>query len=364
MTSGDTQRLVTIQVHPLPATEAADVCLIVFTEEAAAPSQPSTPSPLGDEGAGVANNDKASNHLAALERQLAVTRDEMHSMVKEQEAINEELQSANQEALSSNEELQSINEELETSKEEIQASNGELQTANQALQTRGEQLKEVGEYANAIVETIREPLVVLDSALHVQRANPAFYQIFQLMPAEAEKQSFYDLSDGLWNVSTIRALLEEVLPNHHVLKDVEVDLTVPSGDSKILLLNARRLTWKSNPSTLILLVIEDITERKMFERQKDIFMAIASHELKTPITALKGYTQLLEHRANAAGDERFATTLKTMDRQVDRLTHLVEDFLDVTKLEAGQLPLREEPVDVDDLVQATVEECQRTTATH
>jgi len=118
----------------------------------------------------------------------------------------------------------------------------------------------MGEYANAIVETIREPLVVLDSALHVQRANTAFYQIFRIIPAEVEQQSFYDLSDGLWNVSTIRGLLEEVLPNHHVLKDVEVDLTILLGDSKTLLLNARRLTWKSNQSTLILLVMEDITD--------------------------------------------------------------------------------------------------------
>lgn len=364
VTSSNTQRLVTMNVYPLPAASTAGVCLIVFTEKAAAPSQPSSPVPLAEEGAEVVSSDCTPDRLAVLERELAVTRNEMHAMIKEQEAINEELQSANQEALSSNEELQSINEELETSKEEIEASNEELQAANQALEARGEQLKEMGEYANAIVETIREPLIVLDSALHVQRANAAFYQIFQIMPAEAEQQSFYDLSDGLWNVPTIRGLLEEVLPNHHVLKDVEVDLTIPSGDYKTLLLNARRLTWKSNPSALILLVMEDITDRKKLERQKDIFMAIASHELKTPITAIKGYTQLLERRAGSAGDERFATMLKAMDGQLDRLTHLVEDFLDVTKLEAGQLPLREELVDVDELVQTTVQECQRTTDTH
>ena len=364
VTSGDTQRLVTMNVHPLPAPNTAGVYLIVFTEKAATPSQPSTPAPLAEEGAEVVRSDYAPDRLATLERDLVVTRNEMHAMIKEQEAINEELQSANQEALSSNEELQSINEELETSKEEIEASNEELQAANQALQARGEQLKEMGEYANAIVETIREPLVVLNSALHVQRANATFYQIFQIMPAAAEQQSFYDLSDGLWNVPTIRGLLEEVLPNQHVLKDVEIDLTIPSGDSKTLLLNARRLTWKSNPSDLILLVMEDITDRRKLERQKDTFMAIASHELKTPITALKGYTQLLERRREPAGDERFATMLKAMNGQVDRLTHLVEDFLDVTRLEAGQFPLREEPVDVDKLVQTTVQECQRTTDTH
>lgn len=179
VTSGDTQRLVTMNVHPLPAPSTTGIYLIVFAEKAAAPSQPSAPAPPAEEGAEVVRSDCAPDRLAALERDLVVTRNEMHAMIKEQEAINEELQSANQEALSSNEELQSINEELETSKEEIETSNEELQAANQALQARGEQLKEMGEYTNAIVETIREPLVVLNSALHVQRANAAFYQIFR-----------------------------------------------------------------------------------------------------------------------------------------------------------------------------------------
>src|SRR5205807_9352458 len=123
----------------------------------------------------------------------------MHSMIEEFEAANEELHSANEESLSSNEELQSLNEELETSKEEIQASNEELLVVNAELQQRNMQLQEARDFADAIVETIREPLLVLDADLRVQRANRAFYQCFQVEPAETEHRRIFELGDGRAN---------------------------------------------------------------------------------------------------------------------------------------------------------------------
>ena len=148
-------------------------------------------------------------------------------MIEELEAANEELHSANEESLSSNEELQSLNEELETSKEEIQASNEELLVVNAELQQRNAQLQEARDFADAIVETIREPLLVLDADLRVQRANRAFYQCFQVEPAETERRRIFELGDGQWNILALRTLLEDLLPTNNSFVDYEVEHTFP-----------------------------------------------------------------------------------------------------------------------------------------
>src|SRR5436305_11366475 len=139
----------------------------------------------------------------------------MRSMIKELEAANEELHSANEEGLSSNEELQSLNEELETSKEEIQASNEELLVVNAELQQRNVQLQEARDFADAIVETIREPLLVLDADLCVQRANRAFYQRFQVEPAETQRHRSFELGEAQWNIRALQTLLDDWPATNH-----------------------------------------------------------------------------------------------------------------------------------------------------
>ncbi|GCE21330.1 sensor histidine kinase [Dictyobacter kobayashii] len=293
----------------------------------------------------------------------------MSTIVEELEAANEELQSANEEILSSNEELQSLNEELETSKEEIQASNEELLVINQELQVRNKQLQEARNYAEAIVETIREPLIVLDGNLYVRSANKAFYQFFQTTPAQTEQHLLYELAKGSWNNAVLRTLLEEILPANHEITDYEMEHTFPGLGSKTMLLNAHRI----DSSPLILLAMEDITARKQAEaekqkqqllEQREEFLAIASHELKTPVTSLKGYVQVLRVRFTKAGDERTAALMTTMEMQVNKLINLISELLDSTKIESGQLPWRDTQFDMDTLVQEIVEEVGRTTERH
>ena len=99
-------------------------------------------------------------------------------------------------------------------------------------------------------------------------------------------------------------------------------------------------------------------------RQKDDFIGVASHELKTPITSLKGFAQLLEHRFRQDGDARAANLLKKMDTQINKLTSLVEDLLDVTKIESGQLLFRPTWFEMNALIAEVVEETQRATSRH
>jgi len=360
-------REVAIEVIPVKASATERYYVILF-EDTPTPStsQASAPAP-NQQQAGEARRGAKDRRIRQVEQELAATREEMRSIIEELEAANEELQSANEEILSSNEELQSLNEELETSKEEIQASNEELLVINQELRQRQAQLQEARAYAEAIVETIREPLLVLDSEMRVQSANQAFYQFFQVEPAETERHLLYELGQGHWNSPALRTLLEELLPTNHAFTDYEIEHTFPRIGRKSMLLNAHRI----DHVPLILLAMEDITARKQAEKEKqqmleqrEEFMANASHELKTPVTSLKGYTQVLHSRFTKAGDERSATLLAKMETQINKLISLIGELLDDTKIEAGHLPWQNTQFDLDALARDIVEEMAHTTERH
>jgi len=107
-----------------------------------------------------------------------------------------------------------------------------------------------------------------------------------------------------------------------------------------------------------------ISERKELDRRKDEFISMASHELKTPITSLKGFLSLFKRRLATHGDEKELHYLARMDAQVDKLTKLIGDLLDISKMRTGQLVYREERFGMDELVQEIVENVQGTTQTH
>jgi PAS domain S-box-containing protein len=105
----------------------------------------------------------------------------------------------------------------------------------------------------------------------------------------------------------------------------------------------------------------DITERKRLEKQKDEFIGVVSHELRTPVTSLKAFAQVLEQRFQRAGDRQNAAFLAKMDTQLTRLTRLIGDLIDITKLEAGKLQLHLGEFELMPLVEEVVEEMQHTT---
>ncbi len=102
-------------------------------------------------------------------------------------------------------------------------------------------------------------------------------------------------------------------------------------------------------------IARDITERLELERRKDEFISMASHELKTPITTLKGFTQLLRRKLEGQGLPEAVPTLTKMEAQVNRLTRLIDELLDVSKIQAGRVDYEEEPVDLAALLRETVE---------
>jgi PAS domain S-box-containing protein len=108
----------------------------------------------------------------------------------------------------------------------------------------------------------------------------------------------------------------------------------------------------------------DNSERKDLDKRKDEFISMASHELKTPITSLKGFVSLLQRRVSVREDEKALHYLNRMEAQVNKLTTLINDLLDLSKMQTGQLAYREEHFALDELVQEIIENVQETTQTH
>lgn len=380
------KRILNLSVSPLgdKGTRKSRFFLILFEDV--------TPPPIETAARRKRKNDAptASDKPESrrLTRELASTREALHSAIESEEALKEQFQSANEEILSANEELQSTNEELETSKEELQSANEELNTLNSELRNKNselhdlnsdisnllnstripvvmldrhlrirrftpaadkllklapsdigrplgdirpniqepdrkpvdleskiaqvidslqqsesevkdlegrwhalnilpyrtqdnkidgavlalhdiegikaasEQLQKTSEFFRAIIDTIREPLLVLDTELRVVVANAPFLATFQVSRVETVGRFLYDLGNRQWNIPLLRKLLEQVLPEKRRVKDFELEWEFERLGLRTMLLNAQTLTqMPGNAPPMILLAIEDITER-------------------------------------------------------------------------------------------------------
>ena len=260
-------RLITIEAIPLPNTEEPHY-LILFHDN----------NSIGNQQAAISNKktttgkfkkDNRDLIIQQLEQELAQVREDMRSISEDQEAVNEELQSANEELLSGSEELQSLNEELETGKEELQSTNEELTVVNQEMLGLNEQITASRDYADAIISTIREPLLVLDKNLRVKTANRSFYKTFHVNEQETEGKLIYDLGNRQWNIPQLRTLLEALLPEKESFFDFEVTHIFTDIGQRTMLLNAREIAREreKGKEKLILLAIEDITKKKIADEK-------------------------------------------------------------------------------------------------
>jgi two-component system CheB/CheR fusion protein len=429
-------------------------------------------------------SDNKDKRIAALEASIDQAREQMRSMNEEFEATKEELQSANEEILSSNEELQSINEELETSKEEVQSTNEELTTINDELQNRNKDLKEAVEFSELIIETIREPLIVLNNDLRIRSANKAFYQNFRLSSDDTDGYYLYEIQNGDWNIPELHHQLSNLSVNNLAFVNMEITQTFGRIGEKTLSISAMRMNESKRKSKILLAIADmterkktelqlkeneerfrllvqnsfdvigillrdgtidylsesieritgytageligknmfsngfihpedkareqqllkqcatrpgntmtsefrmrtkkgdyriiesvalnlldnprvngivvnhrDVTDRRILEKQKEDFIGVASHELRTPLTSIKGYTELLQELFEGKNDEALSLVEKT-DKQVQRLSNLVKDLLDVTKISEGQLEMHGSDFSMNELISEIVEEME------
>jgi two-component system CheB/CheR fusion protein len=167
------------------------------------------------------------------------------------------------------------------------------------------------DFAEAIVETVREPLVTLNQNLEVVKANKAFYQTFRAAPEETEGRLIYDLGNGQWNIPKLRELLENILPANATFRDFEVTHEFEHVGRKVMLLNASEIFNPNAQARTILLAIEDATHRKQAEEallatnaELQHFAYALTHDLQEPIRMVVNFTELLGREyAGKLGEE-------------------------------------------------------------
>ena len=309
----------------------------------------------------------------ACRRELSEATQYLQAVTEQHEAANEELQATSEEVLSANEELQSINEELETAKEELQASNEELATLNQELQGRNLQLERALEYANGIVETVRNPLLILNADLRVERANRSFYDYFRVAPEETVGRLVYELGEGQWDIPALRHMLDELLRRVARVEDVEVEHDFPRVGPRTLIVNARKLHRESGHESLLLafedrsaarnseierealLALEQQARQRaeQADRIKDEFMATLSHELRGPLSAMVGWVHVL--RGEGLDEATRERGRAAIERSSKAQTRLIEDLLDYSSVVAGKLTLSPRLMDLVPVAGAAIE---------
>ncbi len=146
----------------------------------------------------------------------------------------------------------------------------------------------------------------------------------------------------------------------------EEDYEYLRGDGKRIIIRLNAAPIRDHRNTIIagVVTIIDVTEQRALEQRKDEFISIASHELKTPITTVKALTQLLKRKLEKQGLTEHAASLSKIETNVNKLTRLTNDLLDVSKMQAGRLYYVQEPVAIQILLQEAVETAQQTSATH
>lgn len=201
-------------------------------------------------------------------------------------------------------------------------------------QDRETHLRDSLSYIQSILDTLRTPVLVLDGSLRIRTASRAFYQTFAVSPDTAEGNFLYDLEKGAWNISALRERLEEVLPQQNSFEDFEITHDFPNLGRRVMLLNGRKLWHKGHHTTMIVLVIEDITDRRMIEEKallanEDVqrFAYVAAHDLRTPLGAAAGLANILSTRIHDRLDAREKEILGMMIDNIKRTCTLMEDIL-------------------------------------
>jgi PAS domain S-box-containing protein len=232
---------------------------------------------------------------------------------------------------------------------------------DEKVRERTNTLEESEAYLSAIVETIRESLVVLDSQFRILSANHNFCDFFNDPEDTILGRDLFEIGSGKWNFPELRELLTKVLPHNNPFEGFELTHEFPLIGRKTLILNARQMTLKGKNQDRILLAIEDITERKTMEYRKEDFINIASHEMRTPLTSIKGNLQLLNKIAQKKGDTDYTRGFLAAGKSVARLERLIFELLDVSKMQSGKVDFNFESVDISSLVDESIVMMQQET---
>jgi len=258
---------------------------------------------------------------------------------------------------------------------ELRMANEQLRKEMTARKRAERAVQETREYAESIVETVREPLVVLDTDLRVISVNHSFYQTFKVSPEDTKEKLIYDLGNRQWNISKLRVLLEEIIPRDNQFQNFEVDHEFPTIGRKIMLLNARQIYSKGIGAHMVLLAIEDITERKKAEdeikklnedlkrraielesayKELETFSYSISHDLRTPLVVIGGFSRVLLEKYSNHLDAKGQRFLGMIHSNANKMLQLIDDLLTFSRSEHQQM--KPSDIDMGELARAVFEE--------
>jgi len=214
------------------------------------------------------------------------------------------------------------------------------------------------DFAQAIVDTVREPLLVIDETLRVVAASAAFYRTFGSEPAATFGHPLHEAADGLFADPALRAALERIIPDQTAIDALEIVVGHRPAERRTLLLNARRL---NQDGRLILLAMEDVTRQSQVREaladakaaaeqasaSKTRFLAAASHDLRQPVQALLMFQYLLAMQP--LGDASIKL-LDSLGQSLGALTSMLDDILDVSRLDAGIIEVKPRPCLVHQMI--------------
>jgi signal transduction histidine kinase len=192
-----------------------------------------------------------------------------------------------------------------------------------------------------IIDTVREPLIVLDDAFRVILANRAFFRTFRVEPTDTVGEVLFALGDGQWDIPALRELLRDRLAVDAKLHDFDVDHVFPVIGRKIMLLNAGLVAHGPGEPRIILLAIEDVTERRLTERHLadqrrelqrsnaalDEFALVASHDLQEPLRKIMSFGERLSTSVGSPLQGEPARYLERMLNAAARMRTLINDLL-------------------------------------
>ena len=235
-----------------------------------------------------------------------------------------------------------------------------LEKARKELEATKISEDESREYAESIINTVREPLIAMDQDLRVVSVSRSVYEVFKVKPEETVGHLIYDLGNKQWDIPKLRELLETILPQKATFDNYEVEHDFAGIGRRIMLLNARQIHRVLGKKRIILLAIEDITERREIEtglekaheelkdlavelkraaRVKSEFLANMSHELRTPLNSINGFSEVLFDETFGPLNEKQKQYVNNVLTSGKHLLLLINQILDMAKVEAGKMKL-------------------------
>lgn len=207
-------------------------------------------------------------------------------------------------------------------------------------------------FAKAILETIREPLIVLDNSLRVVLANRSFYRMFEVTAEETVGRALVQIGDGQWDVPALKSLLEEIIPQESSFEGFEVDHDFPKLGHRLMLLNARRIEGEGERPDMILLAFQDETARRAAEgraaayaaelersnRDLEDFASVASHDLQEPLRKIRSFGERLEDACGDTLEGRARDYLTRMLGATGRMQALIDDLLTYGRISTKARP--------------------------